>query len=137
MLRYPPASVGSVDEMSDLPDWAADTLEQQLRMNPRTWAQMQEAGVDETTPLSLEFFYAAPGEPEARALVDYLKDETDYDARTVSAKKGLLSKRHWSVIGGTRPQPVSLEILNHWVEWMVDAGAIHGHCQFDGWGAET
>ena len=123
--------------MSETPAWVHDTLRRQLAMNPQTWAALQEHGVDESSELRLEFFYAAPGEAAARGLGAYLEEETDYDASVKAAKARRLSKRQWTVTGTTQPTAVSLDILNGWVQWMVVAGAEHGACDFDGWGAQT
>jgi hypothetical protein len=103
-------------------------------MNEQTWQVLQENGVSEETPLALDFSYAAPGRSAAEQLRDFLTEETDYAVSVQPQKKGLLSKT-WSVQGTTRPTPVSLDILNDWVRWMVAAGAEKGGCIFDGWGA--
>jgi hypothetical protein len=128
---------GNSSFMTDTPAWAHDVLRQQLAMNPQTWAAFQEHGVDESTKLRLEFFYLAPGQTEAEALGAFLRHETDYDVDVHSMKKGMLSKKQWSVTGTTQPTAVSLDILNQWVGWMVAAGVENGGCEFDGWGAEA
>jgi Regulator of ribonuclease activity B len=112
------------------------TIALQQVMNRTSWAALQEHGVDETTEVELEFFYAAPGEGEASRLVEYLRGEADYDARAVS-QKGAFSKRTWVVTGKTRPTTISLEVLDQWVQWMVAAGAANGGCEFDGWRAQV
>lgn len=106
-------------------------------MNPRTWAALQEHGVDEASELRLDFFYVAPGQGEAEALGEFLRRETDYEVDVHTIKKGMLSKKQWSVTGSTQPTRVSLDILNQWVGWMVAAGAENGGCEFDGWGAQA
>ncbi len=123
--------------MTETPAWATDVLRQQLAMNPRTWAALQEHGANESTKLRLDFFYVAPGPSEAEALGEFLGRETDYDVDVHSIKKAMLSKKQWSVTGSTQPTSVSLDILNEWVAWMVAAGAENGGCEFDGWGAEA
>ena len=123
--------------MSDTPGWAQDVLRRQVAMNSQTWAALQEHGVTESSELRLDFFYVAPGESEGEALAQFLRAETDYDVEVRSAKKGMLSKKQWSVTGSTQPTKVSLEILNQWVGWMVAAGAENGGCEFDGWGAQA
>ena len=120
-----------------LPVWYESTLSLQLSMNPQTWEALQGCGVDESSELSLEFSYAAPGEEQAEALVAYVRAETDYQIDTRSNKKGLLAKRTWMVVGQTQPTRVSLDVLNDWVAWMVATGAQHGGCEFDGWGARA
>jgi hypothetical protein len=120
-----------------LPAWYQSTLSLQLSLNPQTWEALQGCGVDECSELCLEFFYAAPGEEQAEALVAYVRAQTDYQIDTRSNKKGLLAKRTWMVVGQTQPTRVSLVVLNDWVAWMVAAGAQHGGCEFDGWGAEA
>jgi len=123
--------------MTELPAWARDTLNRQLSMNLQTWAALQEHGVDESTEVRLDFFYVASGQSEAEALGGFLRRETDYEVDVHAVKKGLLSKRQWSVTGSSQPTPVSLDILNAWVGWMVAAGAENGGCDFDGWGAQV
>lgn len=123
--------------MADRPAWFDETLTRQLAMNPRTWAALQEHGVDEATELRLDFFYAAPDEAAAASLAAFLRDETDYDVTVDAVKKGMLSRKQWSVGGSTQPTRLSAEILDQWVEWMVAAGAQAGECVFDGWGAQV
>jgi hypothetical protein len=123
--------------MSETPGWAREVLRQQLSMNPQTWATLQEHGVDESSEVRLDFFYVAAGQVEAEALGGFLRDETDFRVDVHSIKKGMLSKKQWSVTGSTQPTTVSLDILNQWVGWMVAAGAEHGGCEFDGWGAQA
>lgn len=120
-----------------VPDWVEQTIASQQAMNRTSWVELQKHGVDETTDVGLEFFYVAPGEEEAARLVEYLRDETDYDVRAVSHKKGAFSRRTWIVTGKTRPTTISLEVLDEWVQWMVAAGAANGGCEFDGWGAQV
>jgi hypothetical protein len=112
------------------------TLAFQLATNPQTWEVLLDNGVGEGTELQLDFFYLAPSQGQAETLVRFLRDETDYDVEAVPNKKGRFSKTTWTVSGNTQPTTVSLPILNEWVSWMVAAGADHGQCQFDGWGAE-
>jgi hypothetical protein len=122
--------------VSDLPDWYARTLAHQKEMNPQTWAALQQRGVGEETLLRLEFFYDAPGRGAARALVRHLRGSTDYDVAAHAERFGRVSKR-WMVVGRTPPSAVSAAILDDWVERMVAAGARHGPCRFDGWGASV
>lgn len=123
--------------MTETPAWAEDVLRRQLAMNAQTWTAVQEHGVDESTRLRLDFYYVAPGESEAEALGAFLRAETDYDVDVHSTKKGMLSKKQWSVTGSTQPTEISLGILNQWVGWMVAAGVENGGCEFDGWGAQA
>src|SRR5262245_34590063 len=103
--------------MTDISAWANDVLRQQLAMNEQTWAALQEHGVDASTQLRLDFFYVAPGQAEAEALGEFLRQETDYNVDIHATKKGMLSKKQWSVTGSTQPTAVSLDILNQWVTW--------------------
>jgi hypothetical protein len=124
--------------MSDLPHWTAATLASQLEFTPVTWAALQEHGVTEASSLALDFFYEAPGEDEAQALVAFLQAGTDYDVKADSTKTGkFFSKLEWAVNGTTQAQALTLLTLNEWVEWMVLAGAENGECKFDGWGAQV
>lgn len=94
-------------------------------MNRETWKALVQNGVTEDTELRLDFFYDAPGGANAAALVQFLRQETDYD---VEARSG-------RVVGSTRSTTVSPEILDEWVSWMVAAGHGYVRCRFDGWGA--
>ena len=122
--------------MSDLPEWCARVVETQLAYNAETWAALERHGVTQATPLSLDFFYNAPGQVEAHTLSRYLSEATDYHVEAAAqAPDG--GPAQWRVSGTTRPTAVSLDILNQWVVWMAVAGADHGGCQFDGWGARV
>lgn len=119
------------------PEWVQETLSTQLRLNRQTWEALREHGVDEDSVLTLEFFYAAPSEESGRELKGFLADESGYQTEVVSHKDGIFSKRRWMVVGSTRQPQLSLELLDEWVTWMVLAGAEHGECDFDGWGAQV
>src|SRR4051812_22965574 len=106
-------------------------------MNRQTWQALQDHGVTEDSKLRLDFFYVAPGEEEANALAQFIREETDYDVRVSSSGGGFLKKKAWAVNGTTQDTEVSLDILDDWVRWMVAAGEAHGGCDFDGWGAEV
>jgi hypothetical protein len=126
-------------------EWYEQLLELQLRRNRDIWAGLQERGVAADTALRLGFIYVAPAQPEAQALVDFLREETDYDV-DVRARRDVDEDADtdtdpddedpWFVIGTTQPTPVTLELLDDWVEWMIAAGAVGGPCAFDGWAAQ-
>jgi hypothetical protein len=111
-------------------------LEQQLAMNRQSWQALRDAGVDESSQLRLDFFYAAPDEESAEGLAELIREHTDYDVGARSLGGGFLKKKDWVVTGSTQPTAVSLSILDQWVEWMVSAGFERG-CVFDGWGAQA
>jgi len=110
-------------------------LANQLQMNPQTWAQLQARGADETTLLVLDFFYTAPGESQAQALVAFLQEKTTFSVEAV-LERGTFRRKRWRVVGKTMPSTTSIAMLNDWVTFMVKAGAKHGMCHFDGWGVE-
>jgi len=129
-------------------EWYEQLFELQLIRNRDIWAGLQERGVAaDDTALRLGFIYVAPGEPEAQTLVDFLREETDYDV-DVRARRDegpadpdadpddADPEDAWYVIGTTQPTPVTLELLDDWVEWMIAAGAAEGPCAFDGWAAQ-
>jgi hypothetical protein len=120
----------------DEPEWYERILELQLAENPGIWARFQEHGLDEME-LRLGFIYLAPGEGEAQHLAGFLREATDYEVEVRVQRKRKLAKPEWFVVGATQPTPVSLELLNEWVEWMVAAGAAEGPCAFDGWAAQA
>lgn len=107
-------------------------LAEQLVMNERTWATLQERGVTEHTKLRLDFSYAPSSKTNAAALAALLREKTDYEVQTKNT--GLFNRKQ-SVSGTTRPTAISKAILDQWVDWMVTAGLQCG-CDFDGWGTE-
>jgi hypothetical protein len=126
-------------------EWYEQLLDLQLHRNRDIWAGLQERGVAADTMLRLGFIYVAPGEPEAQALVDFLREETDYDVNVradrddgadADAETDPDDADAWFVIGMTQPTPVTLDLLDDWVEWMIAAGAAEGPCAFDGWAAQ-
>ena len=117
-------------------EWYEQLFDEQLRVNREIWADLQAHGVDEQSELRIGFLYLAPGEEEARALVAFLHDETDYDVTSRAKRGDPAAEPDWVVIGTTQPQAVTLELLDDWVEWMIAAGAVHGPCAFDGWAAQ-
>lgn len=118
-------------------EWYEQLLELQLRENRDIWAGLQEHGLGDGTLLRLGFVYVSPGEEEAGRLVTFLGQETDYtlDAR-LRDEAGDAESGEWVVTGTTEPTPVSLELLDDWVDWMIAAGAAAGPCAFDGWAAQ-
>ena len=107
----------------------------QHAMNRRTWEVFRAQGLAEGAELRLDFFYAAGDKQPAHALAGYLRRETDYEVTVVTNDGGLFRKKTWSVEGRTPATPVSLPILDDWVDWLIQAGDAHGPCAFDGWGA--
>jgi hypothetical protein len=110
-------------------------LEQQLAMNPRTWAALNEKGVDEQTLIVIEFSFTAPDKNAARYLEKVLKARTNFVTELLS--EGSRLKRHWRLVGHTQPSTASIEMLNDWVTFMVTLGAKNGGCRFDGWGVKV
>lgn len=112
-------------------EWYDDLLELQLRENREIWSGVQEH-LDESSQVRLGFVYRSPGEPEAQSLVAFLRAETDYDvdvrARRDDGPEGEVS---WLVMGTTQPTPLTLDLLDDWVQWMIAAGAVEGPCAFD------
>jgi hypothetical protein len=119
--------------MSKAPDDRFERLlAQQLEMNPRTWAALEEHGVDEQSLMVIEFSFTAPGKKQAPELVNTLRRRTTFSAEVL--REGALLKRHWRVVGHTLPSTVSIAMLNDWVTFMVTVGAKNGESRFDGWG---
>jgi hypothetical protein len=110
-------------------------LDQQLGMNPRTWAALRDKGVDEQTLLVIEFSFTAPRKQAARNLMKVLRARTNFAAEIISG--GSLFKRQWRIVGHTQPSTASVDMLDDWVTFMVTLGAKNGDCRFDGWGVKV
>jgi hypothetical protein len=113
-------------------EWYEQLLALQLARNRDVWAELREHDVEDDALLRLGFLFLAPGKPEAKAVVAFLRAETDYEVRARARPED----GAWVVIGTTQPTPVSLARLDDWVEWMIAAGAAEGPCAFDGWAAQ-
>jgi Regulator of ribonuclease activity B len=122
--------------MTDEREWFEELLDLQLEKNPDTIAELHDEGLDEEALVRLEFFYAAPGEVEARNLVAFLREETDYTVEPFARREGMDENTPWLVVGMTQPTPLTLDLVNAWTEWMIAAGAEKGPCAFDGWSVE-
>jgi hypothetical protein len=109
---------------------AAEFLKEQLTLTRTTWARLQEHGVTDGSELQLDFFYAAPTSARAAELKRFLEQETDYEMRVTA------DRDQWILRGHTQCAPLSLGIVEQWVDWMVSAG-LRFECLFDGWGAEA
>ncbi len=117
-------------------EWYDRLLELQLRKNRDVWATLQEH-LEADAELRLGFVYLAPGREEARSLVVFLRAQTDYDVELRSRPPARPDEEEsWLVVGTTQPTPVTIDVLDDWVEWMIAAGAAEGPCAFDGWAAQ-
>lgn len=108
----------------------ADYLNEQLARTRLTWARLREHGVADGSELQLDFFYAAPSHSCAAQLKDFLERETGYEMRVTA------DRDQWILRGHTQPAPLSLAMIEQWVDWMLSAG-LRFECVFDGWGAEV
>jgi len=109
---------------------AAEYLKEQLALTRSTWARLQEHGVTDGSELQLDFFYAAPTSARATQLKLFLEQQTDYELQVTA------DRDQWIVRGRTQGAPLSLAIVEQWVDWMVTAG-LRFECVFDGWGTEA
>jgi hypothetical protein len=113
-------------------EWYEQLLDLQLQRNRDAWAKLREHDIADDSKLRLGFVYLAPAEPQARELAAFLQAETDYDVRARTRPEDAA----WVVVGTTQPTPVSLELLDEWVTWMIAVGAAEGPCAFDRWAAQ-
>ncbi len=105
-------------------------FDHQLSMTKETWSRLVAHGATDGVALSLDFFFKAPSIQRARALQEFLEQETDY-------KVGISEdKDEWTVHGSTESTALTLAILEQWVDWMVATG-FRFDAIFDGWGAEV
>jgi hypothetical protein len=104
-------------------------ITQQLTMALETIAEMRKAGLSEDRELELDFFFDAPDEGAAKALVASLETR-DCLSLTISRHDG----GDFVVAGKTYPTPVTFEVLSQWIPWMVVQG-LTCNCEFDGFGA--
>lgn len=108
----------------------ADYLKEQLARTRATWARLRQHGVIDGSELQLDFFYTAPTSTRAAELKRFLEEETDYEMRVTA------DRDQWILQGHTQRAPLSLAMVEQWVDWMVTAG-LRFECAFDGWGAEA
>ena len=106
-------------------------LEHQKDMNRTTWQKLIESGFSLSEEVSLDFTFITRKSGNAEKLKKLLEVETNYHVEIVKTDS------EWEVVGHTKNQHISLEILDQWVEWMVAAGEENGGCEFDGWGAQV
>jgi hypothetical protein len=107
-----------------------DLLQEQMARTRATWARLKEHGITDGRELQLDFYYDAPTNARATELKQFLERETDYEMRVVA------DRDDWILRGHTQPSPLSLPVIEQWVDWMVTAG-FQFDCVFDGWGAEV
>ncbi len=122
--------------MDDGPDEYERVLDAHLEVNPKSWAALQERGVDEDTALQLDFEFTAVDEQATRSLLRHLRTSTDYEFQAGARNQEDGSQR-WMVLGTTSSMTLSLDTLDEWVRWMVAEGREHGPAVFDGWGARV
>ena len=122
--------------MDEDPDEYARVLQAHLEVNPKSWIALQERGVDEDTPMQLDFEFTATGEEATRSLMRFLRTTTDYEFQGGARNEPDGSQR-WMVLGNTSPMKLSLDALNEWVTRMTEHGREHGPAVFDGWGARV
>jgi nucleotide-binding universal stress UspA family protein len=103
-----------------------EVIARETAQNTRTWEMLARLGVEEGTPLVLEFLYETSGPVSDSLLAEYLRGREGY--RVDVEPDG--------VTGQTAPLPVSPATLDAWVTEMVLAGHEHGGCAFDGWTAD-
>ncbi|MEY2441069.1 MAG: hypothetical protein QOJ46_495 [bacterium] len=118
------------------PDRYAYLLQAHLNVNPNSWAALVARGVDEQTPLQLDFEFTADGEDETRSLMRFLRTTTDYQYQG-GARDEKDGSQRWMVLGSTSPATWSLDRLNAWVTEMTAWGRDHGPAVFDGWGVRV
>jgi hypothetical protein len=118
------------------PDHYERVLRSHLTINPKSWEALRERGIDETTPLRLDFEFTAPGEDEVRSLMRHLRAVTDYEFQG-GARNQKDGTQRWLLLGSTSPATWSLQRLNDWVTEMTAHGRDHGPAVFDGWGVQT
>lgn len=122
--------------MADTPDEFDSVLRAHLEVNPKSWAALQQRGVDEQTPVRLDFQFTAPSEAGTRELMRFLGTQTDYEYKG-GARDQDDGTRRWMVLGTTSPMTLSLHRLNEWVKQMTADGRENGSAVFDGWGAQV
>jgi hypothetical protein len=119
--------------MEDGEDRYDELLRAHLNVNPKSWAALEGRGVDEETPLRLDFQFTAPGETEIRSLMRFLRTTTDYEFQGGARNQEDGSQR-WMILGTTPETTWSLDKLNAWVTQMTTNARDHGPAEFDGWG---
>jgi len=116
--------------MSDNDLNSNEFLQQQLVRTRATWARLNEHGITNGSQVQLDFFYAARTNASARQLKQFLEQETDYHMLVTA------DRDDWILRGHTQRAPLTLDMIEQWVDWTVTAG-LQFDCVFDGWGAEA
>ena len=109
-------------------------IERQVELSGATLDALRQAGLTAEREAQIEFFFNAPSEASAAALIAHLERNDCLDLR-IEKSGGFLSRKY-SVVGKTHPTVVTVQILAQWIPWIVVQGRTHG-CEFDGWGAEV
>jgi len=103
-------------------------LQSQLQMTAATWSQLQKSGVSEVTPLSVDLFFVAATESEARAVASELAS-----ARGLQASVGP-AEDSFNIEATLPSQHLSAALLQELTQEMCQIGFRH-NAKFDGWGA--
>jgi hypothetical protein len=109
-------------------------IERQLELSGATLDALRRAGLTDERETQIDFFFNAPNEASAKALVAHLAKNDCLDLK-VEKSGGFLSRK-FSVAGKTHPTVVTVQVLAQWIPWIVVQGITH-NCEFDGWGAEA
>jgi len=105
-------------------------LDAQFAELQAAWHKLQQEGVNPETRLQLGFSYAAPTETVAKELGEMMQRKHGYEVEVEKQDKTEL----WLVLGKTVETTLTLDILQKWLAYMVQAGAERG-CLFGGWHA--
>ena len=96
---------------------AKELIDKQIAMTGQTLDALRAAGLTDDKQIQLDFFFVAPDETAAKALISHLQDN---DCLNLSSEKvgGFLSRK-WVVKGQTHPTQVTVQVLAQWLPWMV------------------
>ena len=113
---------------------AQDLINRHIQMSGQTLDALRAAGLKDDQQVQLDFFFKAPDEGAAKALLNHLRANDCLDLK-IERTGGILSRKY-SVTGRTHPTPVTTEVLAQWIPWIVVQGIVR-NCEFDGWGAQA
>jgi hypothetical protein len=108
---------------------------QQRVLNRATWKALQQRGVDEHTPISLDANFWALDRAGVNRLEMRMARDSNYVVHLSGpARRRMIGPRQWSLTATRPAQTTTRDGIDIWTDRMIDL-AHHTGTDFDGWGA--